>query len=412
MLSLGNRFNICAFLDNHQYQLPGHEQECLAGFGAVKELHCSATEPHPLSSLQRLQQFLDETDDWRFGHLGYDLKNEIEQLHSRYTDATGFPLVYFFVPQYVLQLNERELKIGSFENDHELLFREILAFAKEDEALPKVEVKERMSREDYISTIHKIQQHILRGDCYELNYCMEFYAEEAVINPVQVYQSLTAVSPNPFSAFYKINSSYLLCASPERFLRKKGMQLLSQPIKGTLKRNKTNTAVDEQLKQELYTSAKDRSENVMVVDLVRNDLSRVCKEGTVQVDELFGIYSFPQVHQMISTVSGEVKEDVSFAEILHSTFPMGSMTGAPKRKVMELIDLYERNARGLFSGAVGYISPQGDFDFNVVIRSILYNATAHYLSYSVGSGITWYSVAENEYDECLLKAAAIRKVLQ
>jgi para-aminobenzoate synthetase component 1 len=412
MLSLGNRFNICAFLDNHQYQLPGHELECLAGFGAVKELQCIATEPDSLSSLQRLKEFLDETDDWRFGHLGYDLKNEIEQLHSRHTDATGFPLVYFFVPQYVLQLNERELKIGSFENDHELLFKQILASPKKDEALPKVEVKERMSREDYISTIHKIQQHILRGDCYELNYCMEFYAEEAVINPVQVYQSLTAVSPNPFSAFYKVNSSYLLCASPERFLRKKGMQLLSQPIKGTLKRNKTNAAVDEQLKQELYTSAKDRSENVMVVDLVRNDLSRVCKEGTVQVDELFGIYSFPQVHQMISSVSGEVKEDVSFAEILHSTFPMGSMTGAPKRKVMELIDLYERNARGLFSGAVGYISPQGDFDFNVVIRSILYNAAAQYLSYSVGSGITWYSVAENEYDECLLKAAAIRKVLK
>lgn len=412
MLSLGNRFNICAFLDNHQYQLPGHEQECLAGFGAVKELKCSATELHLLSSLQRLQQFLDETDDWCFGNLSYDLKNEIEQLHSRHTDATGFPLVYFFVPQYVLQLNERELKIGSFENDHESLFKQILATVKEDEALPKVEIKERMSREEYISTIHKIQQHILRGDCYELNCCMEFYAEEAIINPVQVYQSLTAVSPNPFSAFYKVNSSYLLCASPERFLRKKEKQLLSQPIKGTLKRNKTDTAADEQLKQELYTSAKDRSENVMVVDLVRNDLSRVCKEGTVKVDELFGIYSFPQVHQMISTVSGEVKEDVSFAEILQSTFPMGSMTGAPKRKVMELIDLYERNARGLFSGAVGYISPQGDFDFNVVIRSILYNAAAQYLSYSVGSGITWYSVAENEYDECLLKAAAIRKVLQ
>lgn len=412
MLSWGNRFNICAFLDNHQYQLPGNEQECLAGFGAVKELNCSAEELHKLSSLQRLQQFLDDTDDWRFGHLSYDLKNEIEQLQSGHTDKTGFPSVYFFVPQYVLQLNQRELRIGSFKNDQELLFREILSAAKQEDEHTRVQVKERMSREEYISTIHKVQQHILRGDCYELNYCMEFYAEEAVINPVQVYQSLTAVSPNPFSAFYKVNNSYLLCASPERFLRKKGSRLLSQPIKGTLRRNKSNKADDEQLKQQLYTSAKDRSENVMVVDLVRNDLSRVCREGTVEVDELFGIYSFPQVHQMISSVSGEVKEDVSFAEILHSTFPMGSMTGAPKRKVMELIDLYERNARGLFSGAVGYFSPDGDFDFNVVIRSILYNAAAQYLSYSVGSGITWYSVAENEYDECLLKAAAIRKVLQ
>lgn len=412
MLNWGNRFNICAFLDNHQYQLPGHEQECLAGFGAVKELSCNANELHQTSSLEQLQAFLDETDDWRFGHLSYDLKNEIEQLPFRYTGATGFPLMYFFVPQYVLQLSERELRIGSFEKDHELLYNEILASAKDDEAHTKVEVKERVSREEYINTIQKIQQHILRGDCYELNYCMEFYSEEAVINPLQVYQSLTAVSPNPFSAFYKVKNSYLLCASPERFLRKKGSQLLSQPIKGTLKRDTSNTVADEQLKQELYTSAKDRSENVMVVDLVRNDLSRVCKGGTVKVDELFGIYSFPQVHQMISTVSGEVKEAVSFAEMIRSTFPMGSMTGAPKRKVMELIDIYERTARGLFSGAVGYISPDGNFDFNVVIRSILYNASRQYLSYSVGSGITWYSDAASEYDECLLKAEAIKKVLQ
>ena len=159
-------------------------------------------------------------------------------------------------------------------------------------------------------------------------------------------------------------------------------------------------------------SAKDRSENVMVVDLVRNDLSKVCKEGTVRVDELYGIYSFPQVHQMISTVSGELKEEVCFTDILKATFPMGSMTGAPKNKVMHLIEKYEQTKRGIFSGAVGYISPNGDFDFNVVIRSIMYNADTSYLSFQTGSAITFYSDPEKEWEECLLKAEAIKVVLE
>jgi para-aminobenzoate synthetase component I len=414
MLNCGKRFNIFAFLDNHQYQLPGHDLECLAAFGSVQELRCEVIgeDANRKSSLQQLQEFLNSTDDWCFGHLSYELKNEIGQVTSSKKEAIGFPVLYFFVPQYVMQLSETELKIGSLCNDHETVYRTILDTVIEaPAATASIAVKERQSREEYIRTIKNIQQHILRGDCYELNYCMEFYAEDALLEPVHAYLLLTQISPNPFSAFYKVDNSYLLCASPERFLRKKGTELLSQPIKGTVKRNVHNTVDDEGLKQQLYKSEKDRSENVMVVDLVRNDLSRVCKEGTVKVDELFGIYSFPQVHQMISTVSGELKDGVSFKEIIEATFPMGSMTGAPKRRVMQLIDEYEISARGIFSGAVGYISPQKDFDFNVVIRSILYNASNNYLSYLVGSGITWYSNAEKEYEECLLKAEAIRKVL-
>jgi para-aminobenzoate synthetase component I len=424
MLNWGNRFNICAFLDNHQYQLPGHEQECLAGFGCVHEVKCGlvrgdtnhgdrdtnqdlASKP----SLEQLQQFLDVHKDWCFGHFNYELKDEIEGLHSSHEEQMGFPQLYFFVPKYVLQLNEKELSVGSLENDHAEVYQQIIETVIEAEIVPSVQVKERMNHEEYIHSIKKIQQHILRGDCYELNYCMEFFAEDAVVEPVNIYQSLTQISPNPFSAFYKVNDSYLLCASPERFLRKKGKELLSQPIKGTLRRDTNDSAEDEVLKQQLYKSSKDRSENVMVVDLVRNDLSRVCEEGTVKVEELFGVYSFPQVHQMISTVSGQVRGEVSFAEMMKALFPMGSMTGAPKRKVMQLIDRYEPTARGIFSGAVGYISPEKDFDFNVVIRSILYNSNTHYLSYYVGSGITWYSDAEKEYEECLLKAEAIRKVL-
>jgi para-aminobenzoate synthetase component 1 len=149
----------------------------------------------------------------------------------------------------------------------------------------------------------------------------------------------------------------------------------------------------------------------MVVDLVRNDLSKICKENSVKVEELFGVYTFPQVHHLVSTVSGELQDNTSFSDILEACFPMGSMTGAPKHRVMQLIDHYEVQSRGIFSGCVGYFKPNGDFDFNVVIRSIMYNATEKYLSYQVGSGITFYSDPEKEWEECLLKAEAIKAVL-
>jgi para-aminobenzoate synthetase component 1 len=408
MLNWCNRFNICSFLDNHHYRLPGHSYECLIGCGVTTSVTANAG-----TALPQLQQWLHvQKDCWCFGHLGYNLKEETEQLPSTHIDKIGFADLFFFVPQYVFQLNEQELRIGSLNDDHETVWNEINAEEiSSTTSTNEIKINERVSKDKYIETIETIRKHILRGDCYELNYCMEFFAEDASIDPLQIYSSLTSISPNPFSAFYKANNSYLLCASPERFLREQGSQLLSQPIKGTLKRNSADAVTDEELKEQLRNSKKDQSENVMVVDLVRNDLSRVCKEGTVKVDELFGIYSFPQLYQMISTISGEVNEELNFTDILHATFPMGSMTGAPKRKVMQLIEQYEQSRRGLFSGAVGYIAPNGDFDFNVVIRSIFYNAATKYLSYMVGSGITFYSDAEKEYEECLLKADAIRKVL-
>jgi len=273
-------------------------------------------------------------------------------------------------------------------------------------------IKNKIQREEYIGIINKLRDHILRGDCYEINFCQEFFASPVVIDPVSVYNKLSHISPNPFSALYRLDDKWLICASPERFLKKQGSQILSQPIKGTSKRILHSEADDDKSKMDLYHSTKDRSENVMIVDLVRNDLSKVCKEGTVYVDELFGIYSFPQVHQMISTVSGTLKEHTTFSEIIQATFPMGSMTGAPKKRVMQLIGQYEKTKRGIFSGAVGYISPNGDFDFNVVIRSIMYNSQTKYLSFLTGSGITFYSDPAMEWEECLLKAEAIRIVLQ
>lgn len=407
MLSWANQFNICSFLDNHQYQSDASSIECLVACGAVDQIPANA-------GLAQLESFLKQHHGkWIFGHIAYDIKNQVELLHSNHPDHIVFPDLFFFVPSIVLLLRKDEVQIiTNDDSDASLIYHEIKT-TKPLEVIKQssVHIQSRMDRAAYISTIEQLKNHILRGDCYEINYCQEFFATDVTIDPLSLYQQLTALSPNPFSCYYRYQDRYLLCASPERFLQRKGDTLRSQPIKGTIKRNLAQPADDLRLVQSLRESEKDKSENVMVVDLVRNDLSKVCKEGTVAVTELFGIYSFPQVHQMISTIEGELDQQYSFTDILKACFPMGSMTGAPKKRVMELIEQYEKTKRGLYSGAVGYISPDGDFDFNVVIRSILYNSSNQYLGYQVGGGITFYSEAEKEYEECLLKAEAIRKVL-
>jgi para-aminobenzoate synthetase component I len=408
MLNWANQFNICCLLDNQQYQLPHHSFECLLA-ADMKEM----VSWHGDFSFELLGAMIDTGKDWWFGHLSYDLKNELEPLTSEHEDNIGFPDLFFFRPRVIVQLGFNEITIGTFGDGHKEIYREILSMPvpgiKPDSA--PITVQSRLSRDEYIDTINRLKQHILRGDCYEINFCQEFFAENVSLDPVAVYNSLSKMSPNPFAAFYKLDNKYLLCASPERYLKKTGRKIFSQPIKGTWQRNSDDAGQDKKNSELLYNSDKERSENVMIVDLVRNDLSRVCEEGTVKVDELFGIYSFPQVHQMISTISGQLKPGLDFIDAIKATFPMGSMTGAPKKRVMELIEQYEKTRRGIFSGAVGYITPEEDFDFNVVIRSIIYNADTKYLSFPAGSGITWYSDPEKEYEECLLKAAAIKKVL-
>ncbi len=403
------RFGTFSFLDNHQYQLTPHSVECLVAAGVKREIKAGTGH-----ALEQLQRFMDEKKSWLFGHLGYDLKNEIEELSSLKTGRIAFPDLYFFEPEVVIRISPGEIRIEG--EDPYKVFAEISGCnvsdsLEESDTLP-ISIQNRLSQQEYIEIIDRLREHILRGDCYEINFCQEFFAEKAIINPVAVYKKLSNISPNPFSACYRVDDQWLLCASPERFLQKLGNAILSQPIKGTSKRVLHDQAGDDQSRAELVASAKDRSENVMVVDLVRNDLAKICTEGSVKVDELFGIYSFPQVHQMISTISGELKKNISFTEIIRAVFPMGSMTGAPKKRVMELIEEYEATRRGIFSGATGYISPNGDFDFNVVIRSIMYNARSQYLSFQAGSGITFNSDPQKEWEECLMKGEAMKKVLE
>jgi len=408
MLNWVQPFNIFCLLDNRQYHFESPAFECLLAVGCKRKIEAGSGD-----TFESLKVFSKEQKDWVFGHLAYDLKNEIASLSSANYDGIHFPDAFFFVPEIVLQLTDNEVNIFCDTDATEIFSAIQSSSITIEKKLPTMlPIQQRISANEYEEVIKKLQEHILRGDCYEINFCQEFFAEAAVIDPLSIYSSLVSISPNPFSALYRLNDKYCICASPERYFKKSGGKIFSQPIKGTAKRNLSNPELDEFSKQKLLNSEKEKSENVMVVDLVRNDLSRVCKSGTVKVDELFGIYSFPQVHQMISTISGDLEDGLDWVDVVKATFPMGSMTGAPKKRVMEIIERYESTKRGLFSGAIGYINPNGDADFNVVIRSILYNKSSAYLSFQVGSAITFYSNAAEEYEECMLKANAMQQVLQ
>lgn len=396
--------NVASFLDNNQYNSSYSSYDILAGVGCIKKFEIRE------EFFSSLSTFVKDTDDWIFGHLNYDIKNYIEDVYSHNTDNINFSNAFLFVPEIVFFLRKNELSIGTMQAGANAVFDEINQQQIPVNNLQPVNVIPRITKEEYIQNIKKLQQHILRGECYEINYCQEFFAENASISPAGVYHLLTQISPNPFCSFYKTNDKYLLCASPERYLKKEGENIISQPIKGTAKRGADENE-DLQIKKELFNNKKERKENIIVVDLVRNDLSRICKEGSVHVEELCEVYTFPGVHQMISTVTGKLLSKAAFGDIIKATFPMGSMTGAPKKRVMELIEKYEKTKRGIYSGTVGYITPEKDFDFNVVIRSIMYNEINRYVSYQAGSAITFESEAESEYEECLVKAAAITKIL-
>ncbi|MHA4812403.1 anthranilate synthase component I family protein [Flavitalea flava] len=425
LLNWASRFNSCCFLDSQSY--PGTAQSkakplgCILAAGILESVQANAG-----NAFEQLEEFTskrsrDGQKDWLFGHFGYGLARETEPIHAAQSDGPtlpdriGFPDLFFFIPEIVIELEQDGIRIGSLKEDQEVIYEQIRHISLPDSGsytLPSIPpFQAGFSREEYLQTIQKLRDHILRGDCYEINFCQEFFSQPARIDPLQVWQRLSEASPNPFSAFYKLDKKYLLCASPERYLRREGNTLISQPIKGTSPRHPEDAPADKTAREWLFNSPKDRSENVMVVDLVRNDLSKICREGSVRVEELFGIYSFPQVHQMISTIKGELLQDTDLVDCIRATFPMGSMTGAPKNRVVELIGRYEKTSRGLFSGAVGYVTPDGDFDFNVVIRSIFYNGAGNYLSYQVGSGITFHSDPVAEYEECMLKAEGIKKAL-
>ena len=372
------------------------------------------------NAFNTLKEYQTNTNDWIFGYLTYDLKNDIEDLKSNNFDGLQLPDLYFFQPKKLFLFKENKVELqylNCVENELEADFKSIISSKdchierSRNVSDNPIKIKLRIHKDDYFKKVNTILQHIHRGDIYEANFCQEFYAENTSINPLETYLKLNSISKPPFATFLKHNDKYLLSASPERYLKKESNIIISQPIKGTAKRSE-NTEEDKKLKQDLFNDEKERSENIMIVDLVRNDLSKTAIDGSVKVEELCKIYSYKQVHQMISTVVSKVEKHVHPVDILKSTFPMGSMTGAPKISAMKIIEDLEETKRGLYSGAVGYFKPNGDFDFNVVIRSILYNETKKYVSYSVGGAITAKSDPLKEYEECLIKAKAMREVLE
>ena len=410
LLLWSQQFREVTFMDSNQYEQEYSNYDWILAVDAF-----TAVKTDYFNAFEDLKQYQQSSTDWIFGYLSYDSKNDTENLISANFDGLEFPDLFFFQPKklFLAKGNQLEIRYLHFcEDEFEADWEEIKSVVTDFETIKvDINIQQRISAEAYREKVSKMLEHIHHGDLYEANFCMEFYAEKAHIEPVETFLKLNEISKPPFAVFFKNHSQFLLSASPERYLKKEGDLLISQPIKGTAKRFSDPTE-DENSKNKLATDAKERAENIMITDLVRNDLSHTAQKGSVQVTELCGIYSFLQVHQMISTITSKLDAQYTAVDALKHTFPMGSMTGAPKISVMKIIEELEETKRGLYSGAVGYFTPEGDFDFNVVIRSILYNQHNQYVSFSVGSAITSLSVPEKEYEECLLKAKAMFEVLK
>jgi para-aminobenzoate synthetase component 1 len=414
LLTWSQQYDEVIWLDSNDYD------DKFASYDAVLAVEAfTIFQTDHYDAFNQLKEYQSAANDWIFGYLSYDLKNDTEQLNSENFDGLQFPDLFFFQPKklFFLRGNSLEthyLNMVADELESDLNAIDETALLETIETTSEtnnIKIKLRIHKDDYFAKVNEMLAHIHRGDIYEANFCQEFYAEDTIINPLETYNKLNRISKPPFATFLRVYDKYLLSASPERYIKKEGQKITSQPIKGTAKRATTKVE-DEALIKALSEDLKERSENVMIVDLVRNDLSKTATKGSVKVEELCKVYTFDQVHQMISTVTSNVNKSTHPVDVIRTTFPMGSMTGAPKISAMKIIEDLEESKRGLYSGAVGYFSPQNDFDFNVVIRSILFNATNKYVSYSVGGAITAKSDPLKEYEECLVKAKAMREVLE
>lgn len=411
LLTWASQFYEVVWLDSNNYEQEHSNFKALLAVDALTSIQTTYQ-----GAFNTLEEYQKTTKDWLFGYLTYDLKNDVEQLTSVNEDHLGFSDICFFQPKKILIFDDTTVTFNylnfvedEIDNDWEAINNQVLETPGSNSE--EIKIRLRTSKDSYFKKVEKILNHIDRGDIYEANFCQEFFSENTRINPVTTFLQLNGISKPPFATFLKINNRYLLSASPERYLKKEGDTVISQPIKGTAKRAKSKEK-DNAIINRLLNDPKERSENIMITDLVRNDLSRFAKKGSVKVDELCKVYTFEQVHQLISTIRCEVDPSVSIVSLIRDTFPMGSMTGAPKVSAMKIIEKLEDAKRGLYSGAVGYFTPDNNFDFNVIIRSILYNETNKYVSFSVGGAIINKSSPEAEYEECLLKAKAMRSVLE
>ncbi len=402
------RFRAVCVLDNCEYRYPGpFEPAFEMAVAAEPVADVEAMSGHAFARFKSARR---ARRDWWFGGLSYDLKNEVEDLRSDNPDKLEFPDLRFFSPRFLWLLKGHIIELHLLPEDDADPARLWQNVWEQKPSPPSktlaVPWHSRIDKQTYLDRFNSIQSHIRQGDIYEVNFCREFYATEADIDPWQTVLALQEKTHAPFSAFWRWNNEYLLCASPERYLRKQGSRVISQPVKGTAARS-TDKPEDLRLAEELRNSRKERGENVMIVDLVRNDLSRIAARASVHVDELCGIYTFPTVHQMISTVRADLAVGRDWSDLFRATFPMGSMTGAPKVRAMQIIEQMEESRRSWYSGSLGYLGPEGDGDFNVIIRSLIYRADRKYLSLQVGGALTILSDGEAEWKETELKAKVL-----
>ncbi|RYD98198.1 MAG: anthranilate synthase component I family protein [Sphingobacteriales bacterium] len=402
MLNWLKQFGIFAYLDNNKYENLLNRYELLVGAGAQ----------HTYSGPEDIAGVFGK--EWLFGHINYDYKNQLyKDMKSEHIAWFHNEDCRFFKPGIVIWLayGSNQLHIESAELQPEIILKQIMDTADEvtGTTSPRPQFQKLFDKDTYLERVRAVKEHILNGDCYELNLCVGAVAEQAAIDPFSCFERLNRVNPAPFACFYRSGAFYALGSSPERFLAKEGWQLLAQPMKGTIRRS-ADPSEDEQLKANLSADEKERAENVMIADLMRNDLAKSCVTGSIKVPELFKVATFPTLHTMISSVAGKLRDDVPPFTALLNAFPMGSMTGAPKKIVMELIEALEKSKRELYAGCIGYCNPAGDFDFNVVIRTLLYNSTSKRLSYHTGGAITIDSDPEKEWQEVLLKARALEAI--
>ncbi|MBK9639335.1 MAG: anthranilate synthase component I family protein [Bacteroidetes bacterium] len=409
------KYEHAIILHTGSYRVPGPSHfQALTGWNALDMMDLEMQ-----FSMSQIDEFIEKhRGKWIFSHLSYDLKNNLEKrLKSDHPDPIGFPLMTLFVPEFVGVIKDGKNKLYQQQlTKNTIIEIPIPDLSHQEKSNVKSTTTNLTFQDDFIfqdqyhTALNRIHQHLQQGDIYEINYCLPFQGTGKIADPAEFWWSMQSQNQAPFSTLYRHKNSWLMCCSPERFICKENDKIISQPIKGTSKRD-SDTTRDLILKEQLQNNKKEQAENVMIVDLVRNDLGKIAQTGSVQVDELFGAYSLKSVHQLISTVSATLKNNTTFSTILKACFPMGSMTGAPKIRAMEIIEELEFFQRGLYSGSVGYISPEGNFDFNVVIRSILYNSSSEIFLYPAGGAITANSSIEMEFEECLLKAQSMKAAL-
>jgi para-aminobenzoate synthetase component 1 len=368
---------------------------------------CTASKPRFYSLEEAFKH-----NGWLFGYLSYEYKNELEPiLHSGHQPTIVTPTTAFFEADIVIFRKKNNPYYEIIAEHPDQIAREInnMRVKTAKKSFKTDDFRSKFNKKSYIQTIKHLQEHIREGDVYEINLTQEFSAHFSTPLNANIVENLWENNPVPMASWLRMNDLMILSTSPERFLQKNEDLLRSEPIKGTVKRKKI--LYQDDLQKKLLQTEKFQAENVMIVDLVRNDLNRVCLPGTVHVPKLFRVDTYRHLHHLTSEITGTLSPLSNGLQAIKACFPAGSMTGAPKIRAMQLIDTYEPTARGIYSGAIGYLDPQKNFDFNVVIRTLVANLSSQIMSYHVGGAITIDSDPLAEYEESLLKARFVNGLL-